>query len=154
MGLKRLVNRGRDEAGNTSVLTIGVMVVVLMVIAFGAAVTGVEVDRNRLQFVADGAALYASSAFDESQVYGHDPGTLGPAPTDADARARARAYVEKYPIQHPRIRDVTVSSVRVEPDGRVAVTLRARTRPPLVGWIADALDVPVPLTVHSEGHTH
>ena len=65
---KRRLARCRGERGNASVLTIGVSVVVLMVIAFGIAVTGVEIDRNRVQFVADGAALYAAGGASENRL--------------------------------------------------------------------------------------
>lgn len=146
--------RVREEHGNTSVLTIGLTVIVLMLIGFGVALTGVEIDRNRLQFVADGAALYASSAFDERQVYDGDGSVTSRSPTEAQARDRVREYLAEYPLRHRRLSHIQARRVSVEADGRVHVELVAQTKPPLVGWISESLDVPVRITVASEAHTH
>ncbi|MDU5963280.1 MAG: hypothetical protein E6Z13_09030, partial [Dermabacter sp.] len=78
-----------------------------MVIAFGIAVTGVEIDRNRVQFVADGAALYAAGGASENRLYDDvgDPRI----PTEAEARERASAYLAQYPHQFSRVRDMDIT---------------------------------------------
>ncbi|MCG7442979.1 MULTISPECIES: flp pilus-assembly TadE/G-like family protein [Dermabacter] len=140
------------ERGNASVLTIGVSVVVLMVIAFGIAVTGVEIDRNRAQFVADGAALHAAGATSENTLYGAsgDPRT----PTEEEARERAQAYLASYPHQFSRVSDMHIASLSLAPSGEVTITLEARLHPPLVGWISRALDSPLVVRVQSSAHAH
>lgn len=150
--LGKLRRIGVSEDGNITVLSIGVCVLVVMLVGFAAAVTGVELDRNRIQFVSDGAALYASSGFSEEQVYGDEAGSRGP--TAADARARAQEYVKEYPISHPRIDGIRVEQVSVDSDGRVTLTVVGSAHPPLVGWVSRSLDKPVSIRVSSEAHTH
>lgn len=143
-----------SEDGNASVLTIGLVTIVLMLIAFGTALTGIELDRNRLHFIADGAALYASGAFDETSVYEGSEAHVRFAPSETSADERVREYVRQYPGTSARLRNVTVDSVDAYADGRVEVRLSAVTDPPLVGWISRSLDAGVPLRVVSEGHSH
>ena len=52
-----------SDRGSMTVLTTGVLVVILLVMAVGTAITSVHLERNRLQSAADGAALAASQAF-------------------------------------------------------------------------------------------
>lgn len=143
-----------SEDGNASVLTIGLVTIVLMLIAFGTALTGIELDRNRLHFIADGAALYASGAFDETPVYEGNEAHVRLAPSETSADERVREYVRQYPGTSARLRNVTVDSVDAYADGRVEVRLSAVTDPPLVGWISRSLDAGVPVRVVSEGHSH
>ncbi len=152
MTLKHRAVLAHGERGNASILTIGVSVVVLMVIAFGVAVTGMEIDRNRAQFVADGAALYAAGATSEDKLYdaAGDPRT----PTEAEARERAEDYLAAYPHEFSRVSDMTIASLSLAPGGRVTLALEAHVHPPLVGWISRALDSPLVVRVQSSAHAH
>src|SRR5699024_5001952 len=56
-GLFRVLrDRVRDARGSMTILTTGVLVVILMVLAVGTAITGVQLERNGLQYAADSAA--------------------------------------------------------------------------------------------------
>lgn len=155
----RLVAALREERGNTSVLTIGVMVIVLMVIAFGAAITGVELDRNRVQAMADGAALSAAAAVDEDAVEAFNAGYRAPGQTRSklisqdSAEQAVEDYLASYPAGGGSLGRVEVESVEVHPSGDVTVRMVAETSPPLVGWISRGLDAPVTLRVESEAHS-
>ncbi|MCT1866752.1 pilus assembly protein TadG-related protein [Dermabacter sp. p3-SID358] len=152
MTRKRRLLPLKAERGNASVLTIGVSVVVLMVIALGVATTGVEIDRNRLQFVADGAALYAAAGTSESTVY---DGAGDPrVPTLAEARERAETYLAVYPEKFPRVSEMSIVSLSLAPSGEISLTLEARVHPPLASWISRALDSPITVHVRSTAHAH
>jgi Flp pilus assembly protein TadG len=155
-----VLRRPADDRGTITILLVGVLVVILGVMAVGVAVTGVHLERNRLQNVADGAALAASQAYRENTFYdgsgdadtdppGPDVPTDVRPPTSADASAAARRYLERYPPTGDRTRDVTVSSVQVGADGSVTVELRAVTDPPLIDWVTRSGLTSVPLTVTS-----
>lgn len=133
-----------------TILTTGVLVVILLVIAVGVAITGVQLERNELQSAADGAALAASQGFDAGQIYGPD-GAAGraPVPTEEDAERAARDYLTDYPLDTDRTHDLRISAVTVASDGTVRVQLSARTDPPLVGWFTRGTDTSV--TLHAAG---
>ncbi|PWH05230.1 hypothetical protein DEO23_14220 [Brachybacterium endophyticum] len=132
------------DHGTMTVLTTGVLVVVLMVIGVGTAITGVQLERNRLQNAADGAALAASQAYGEENIYGEDDSSgLRPG----DVRDAAEDYLASYPPGSPRTRDLHVEEARVEEDGTVVVRLAALTDPPLIGWVTRTDLVTIPLDV-------
>ena len=142
------MGRLRRDDGNTSVLTIGFMVVILMIIGFGTALTAVELDRNRLQLVADGAALAgAGTVSDSAADYGAASGA--PRVSTRSAETAAREFVAGHPELSGRLSRVTITDVRVDPDGTVHVDLRAVTSPPLIGWVSSALNRPVTISVSS-----
>ncbi len=58
-----------DEAGNVTLLSLGFAIVVILLILVGAAVTGVHLDRTRLNHVADELALDAADAMDVGLYY-------------------------------------------------------------------------------------
>lgn len=150
----RIVRRLRDESGTMTVLTIGVLVVILMVIGVGVAITGVHLQRNELQAMADGSALAASQAFDEGSLY--DAGAADrshPVITRTDAEHAVRDYLRGYPIASPRLHDVRISRVDVRPDGTVVVVLSARADPPLAGWFMRRTGTSVPITASGDARS-
>ena len=66
--------RWADARGSMTILTTGVLVVILMVIAVGTSITGVQLERNGLQHAADSAALAASQAVDPARIYSDGDG--------------------------------------------------------------------------------
>lgn len=125
------------ERGTLTILITGVLVVILMVIGLGVSITGVALERNELQAAADGAALAASQAFDESDVYGPSAAGAAPGritPGRAQARSAAQAYLRRYPVDSERTGSLAIRSLDVAQDGTVTVALGARTDPPLVSW--------------------
>lgn len=133
-----------------TILTTGVLVVILMVIAVGTSITGVHLERNRLQHAADGAALAASQAIDPANLYGPGEGSV---PSRADARAAAIDHLETYPLDSTRTEDLAVGEVEVEVDGTVRIELRATTHPPLAGWFTRGTGLTVTLTVDGEARS-
>jgi Flp pilus assembly protein TadG len=136
-----------------------VLVVILLVIALGVAITGVHLERNRLQSTADAVALAASQAYTEESFYpadrsADDPvggtSTVAPRLGQADAERAAREHLQTYPPISTRTRDVHVDQVEVGPDGRVEVRLRAVTDPPLIGWLTRTGLLTIPLEVTGE----
>lgn len=143
--------RLRRDHGTMTILTTGVLVVILMVIALGVAITGVQLERNELQSAADGAALAASQGFGQAQVYapGAGPGSA-PVPTSDEAERAAVAYLRDYPLDSQRTSDLQIVSVDVRQDGAVRVVLSARTDPPLVGWFTRGRGTSVTLQAAGE----
>lgn len=59
----------REEAGNISILSLGFAIVAILLMLVGAAVTGVHLDRTRLNHVADELALDAADAMNLGVYY-------------------------------------------------------------------------------------
>lgn len=139
-----------EDRGTITILLIGVLVVLLMVTAVTAAVTGVHLDRNRLQHAADGAALAGSQAIDPDAIYG--PGADGTI-DQAEAEARASDYLASGPIATGELRDVRITEMEIGADGTVRVTVEASTHPMLISWLTEAVQQPIPLTVVGEARS-
>ena len=58
--------RRRDEAGSISLLILGLTLIAMLLVAGTVAVTSAHLSRMRLLDLADGAALSAANALDES----------------------------------------------------------------------------------------
>ena len=145
--LAALRERWAETRGSMTILTTGVLVVILMVIAVGTAITGVQLERNGLQHAADSAALAASQAVDPARIY--DLGD-GPAIHARSAREAAAEHLRSYPHDTTSTEDIHLQGVTVDADGTVHVTLGARTNPPLVGWFTRGTGTSIPLTVLGE----
>lgn len=143
----RLLERLKDASGSMTILTTGVLVVILMVIGVGTAITGVHLERNGLQHAADSAALAASQAVDPARLYeAGESATIHPG----FARTVAEEHLRSYPLQTTSTEHVHLADLTVEADGTVLVVLTARTHPPLAGWFTRGTGRSIPLTVHGE----
>ena len=129
-----------------TILTTGVLVVILMVIAVGTAITGVQLERNGLQHAADSTALAAAQAIDPARLY--EAGD-GPAIHPASARDAAEEHLRSYPHDTRRTGDIALAALTVDADGTVR-GLTARTHPPLAGWFMRGTGTAIPLTVEGE----
>lgn len=145
-----LGQRWREDRGTVTILLIGVLVVILMVIAVTTSITGIHLDRNRLQYAADGAALAAAQAIDPDEVYG---GGSGGVVDEDEARRRATDYLAADPATLSDLQDVTITTVQVGADGTVRITLEAGAHPLLVGWLTEASASPVPLIAVGEARS-
>ncbi|ATG54452.1 hypothetical protein CFK41_06480 [Brachybacterium ginsengisoli] len=145
--LRTLRARALDARGSMTVLSTGVLVVILMVIAVGTAITGVQLERNGLQHAADSAALAAAQSVDPARIYTDGEGA---AIHEGSARAAAEAHLREYPHETTSTEDIHISSLTVDPDGTVHVVLSARTHPPLAGWFTRGTGTAIPLTVDGE----
>lgn len=145
--LRTLRARLVDVRGSMTILTTGVLVVILLVIGVGTAITGVQLERNGLQHAADSAALAAAQSVDPSRIYTEGD---GPAIHSRSARQAAESHLQTYPLETSRTSDIALAEVTVAADGTVGVLLTARTHPPLVGWFTRRADLSIPLTVQGE----
>jgi hypothetical protein len=123
----------RDDAGQSTVLIVGLAVVLLMAIAAVVDVTAAYLQRQALLTVADGAALAGADAgsADEDALYGDG---LGSDPRLDQRRAAAQAAVADYLRasgahgEHPGL----TFGVRIDPvRDAVVVTVRAPLDLPL-----------------------
>lgn len=147
----RLRRRLSGDDGTITILLVGVLVVLLLVIGMGVAVTGVHLQRTELQNVADGAALAAAESIESPGFYN---GQAPRGPSRASAHGAAQAYVSTHAQFAPVTTDVQVAEVHVGADGTARVTVTARTRPPLVGWFMRATGTSIPLTTVGEAHAN
>ena len=145
--LRALRRRLRGHDGSMTVLATGVIVVILLVSAVGAAITGVHLERNGLQSAADSVALAAAQGVDQEGIY--TPGDSSPV-SAASARAEAEEQLRRYPLDGTRTHDVSLDEVSVDEDGTVRVVLTARTDPPLAGWFTRGTGTSIPLAVEGE----
>lgn len=145
--LHTLRARLRESRGSITILTTGVLVVILMVIGVGTAITGVHLERTALQHAADSAALAASQAVDPARIY---VDTGGAAIHPGSARRAAEDHLRSYPLETTRTEGLRVANVTVDAEGTVSVVLTARTHPPLAGWFTRRTSTSVPLTVEGE----
>lgn len=143
----RLTGRLADQVGSMTVLTTGVLVVILMVMAVGTAVTGVHLERAALQDMADSAALAGAEAMAPSRLYSGGGGTVVDGPS---ARKAAEGHLAEHPSTSQRSRGITVTSVDVDPDGTVRVVVTAKVDPPLAGWFTRGTGTSVPVAVEGE----
>ncbi len=138
----------RASEGSMTVLTTGVLVVILLVMAVGAAITGVHLERNELQSAADSTALAAAQGADREEIY--TAGDSSPI-TESSARAAAEEPLSRYPLDTGRTHDIGLDEVSVEADGTVRIVLSARTDPPLAGWFTRRSGTSI--TLHVEGES-
>lgn len=144
---RSLQARLADARGSMTILTTGVLVVILLVIAVGTAITGVHLERNGLQHTADSAALAASQAVDPARLYSASDGA---AIHSGSARAAAEEHLRDYPHDTTNTQDIHLVDVTVSEDGTVRVVITARTHPPLAGWFMRGTGTAIPLTVEGE----
>lgn len=144
---RSLRERLADARGSMTILTTGVLVVILMMIAVGTAITGVHLERNGLQHTADSAALTASQAVDPARLYTDGDGA---AIHPGSARAAAEEHLRDYPHDTTNTQDIYLADVTVSEDGTVRVVITARTHPPLAGWFTRGTGTAIPLTVEGE----
>lgn len=142
-----LSRRLAATSGSMTVLTTGVLVVILMVVGVGTSITGVHLERSALQHAADSAARAASQAVDEPALYQEGE---GPLVLPASARDAAEEHLRDYPLLTSRTVDIQVASVVTSDDGAVRVVLTAATHPPLAGWFTRGVGISVPLTVEGQ----
>ncbi|MFS0700014.1 pilus assembly protein TadG-related protein [Cellulomonas sp. 179-A 4D5 NHS] len=137
---RRWVGCAGADDGQTTILTLGLVVVALLLVTVVVSATGVHLDRKRLLATADATALEAADALSTGSYF--DPSTSGGTTsggqillTDRAVEGAARAYLAENPeISDRFVRLELVDTAAV--DGRSAqVRLRALVRPALVSWV-------------------
>ncbi|MGB7818854.1 MAG: pilus assembly protein TadG-related protein, partial [Ornithinibacter sp.] len=137
----------RDERGSISLFILGLTLVATLLIVGTVALTSAHLSRMRLLDVADGAALSAANALDDT-AYTQGVGESVPL-SNASVRERATDYVAHRP------RPAGILAWRLEPetgspDGRTAVVaLTGEAELPMVGGVLRELGVSVAISVRS-----
>ncbi|HYJ26082.1 MAG TPA: Tad domain-containing protein [Nocardioides sp.] len=141
----------RREDGSISLFILGLAVIAMVLIAGAVAVTSAHLSRMRLLDVADGAALSAANALDDS-AYDRGVGDSVPL-SNRSVQERAAAYLSVRP--RPR----SISGWRLAPgtgtpEGRTAVVVVVgEAELPMVGPALRDLGVSVTIRVESRARS-
>ena len=143
--------RGREEAGSISLFILGLSVIAMLLIAGTVAVTSAHLTRMRLLDVADGAALSAANALDDS-AYERGVGESVPL-SNRSVQERAASYVGSRP-RPSSVSDWRLAAGTGTPDGRTAVVvIVGDARLPMVGSVLRDLGVSVTIRVESRARS-
>jgi Putative Flp pilus-assembly TadE/G-like len=143
--------RRPEEEGSISLFILGLTVIAMLLISGTVAVTSAHLARMRLLDVADGAALSAANALDDS-AYQRGVGESVPL-SSTSVRERAAAYVGSRP------KPASVVAWRLDPatgspDGRTAVVaLTGEAQLPMIGPALRDLGVSIDIRVRSEARS-
>ena len=141
----------RDEEGSITPFVLGLTVIAMLLIAGTVAVTSAHLSRMRMLDVADGAALSAANALDDS-AYAAGVGESVPL-SNTSVQERAAAYVGSRP------RPASILAWRLAPgtgtpDGRTAVVaLTGEAELPMIGPALRELGVSVRISVESHARS-
>ncbi len=144
-----------SDDGQLLPLSIGYVAVALLLVLVVAAATAVQLDRKRLQSLADTAALDAADALAE-EVYYVDLRSGDSLEAVPLASASVASTVDAHLAQQPgaaRLPGLQVASAGVVSDGQeptAVVVLRARSAPLLPAAVAGRWAAGVPLEVRAE----
>ena len=132
---RALVHRlRREEDGQTLLLGVGLICVVLALLFVAASATAVYLDLKTLTSLADSAAAAGADSVEAHPYYGggvtdEAPGSL----TDAGVGSKAAEDLSAQPAA-ARLEGVTIVSARAADSQTAVVTLQARSRPPFLPW--------------------
>jgi hypothetical protein len=143
--------RGRDEDGSISLLILGLTLIAVLLVAGTVAVTSAHLSRMRLLDLADGAALSAANALDES-AYDQGVGESVPL-SNASVQQRAATYLGSRP-RPARITQWRLAPGTGTPDGRTAVVvIVGEAELPMIGPALRDLGVSVTIRVESRARS-
>ena len=133
--VRTLVHRLRwEEDGQTLLLGVGLVCVVLALLFVAASATAIYLDLKTLTSLADSAAAAGADSVEAHPYYGGGatddaPGSL----TDAGVGRKAAEDLSAQPAAD-RLEGVTIVSARAADSRTAVVTLQARSRPPFLPW--------------------
>ena len=143
--------RRRDEDGSISLLILGLTLIAVLLVAGTVAVTSAHLSRMRLLDLADGAALSAANALDES-AYDQGVGESVPL-SNASVQQRAATYLGSRP-RPARITQWWLAPGTGTPDGRTAVVvIVGEAELPMIGPALRDLGVSVTIRVESRARS-
>lgn len=130
--VERLRRRVGAEDGQTLLLGVGMVALVLALLFVAASATAVYLDLKNLTAMADSAAAAAADAVDDPSYFDGAAAEGGAGSlTDAGVLAAATEDLSRQPGLLEGTRIASAST----PDGRTAlVTLTAHSRPPFLPW--------------------
>lgn len=139
--MRRRIVALRGEEGQSTVLFLGMMLLVLSVTAVVIGATAVNLEARRLLAAADGAASAASLSATAS-------GDVRPTVSEGQALAAAEEYLHTSGAQE-RFDGVEITAVQVTDGGRTAhIELSTTAELPLVSQMLPA-EVPVSAESHA-----
>ncbi len=138
----------RRDAGQISVLIIGLFLVTLVLIVGAVDVTAVQLARIRLVDAADAAALDAADALDERAAYLHGLPDAVALSNETVARAGA-SYLAARSRPDGITQWTLAPGTGAEADGTAVVALDATVEIPMTGGVLAALGRSV--TIHVTG---
>lgn len=128
----------REEQGQSTVLILGMVMIVLMIVAVVIGATAVNLEARKLLSAADGAASAAAQSATA-------PGAA-PSLTSTQVHAQAQQYLETS-AAHQRFTALEITDAWIADGGDTAhVRLGSTAELPLLSWV---LPVEVPVTVES-----
>ena len=132
---RALVHRlRREEDGQTLLLGVGLICVVLALLFVAASATAVYLDLKTLTSLADSAAAAGADSMDAHPYYeGGATDTVPGALTDMGVRGKAAEDLSAQPAA-ARLEGITMISARAADSRTAVVTLQARSRPPFLPW--------------------
>ena len=140
--------RHDPEAGQISILLVGMVAVALTIVMGVVGVTSVQLSRIHLLDAADAAALDASDALARERVYAEGLGAGVPV-NDATVAEAASAYLGARTLPE-RLSGWGVAGGTGTPDGRTAVvSLTGTARIPVVSPVLGVFGGGVTITVTS-----
>ena len=124
----------REEDGQTLLLGVGLICVVLALLFVAASATAIYLDLKTLTSLADSAAAAGADSMEAHPYYGggatdDTPGSL----TDAGVGSKAAEDLSAQPAA-ARLEGVMIVNARAADSRTAVVTLRARSRPPFLPW--------------------
>lgn len=149
---RRHQRQADPEAGQISVLLIGMVAITLTIILGVVGVTSVQLSRIHLLDAADAAALDASDALAREQAYAGGIGAGLPV-TDQTVREQAAAHLAGRPLPG-RLQGWAVAPGTGTPDGRTAVVVLTGTAGiPVLSSVLGAFGGGVSITVASSARS-
>ncbi|WP_161958490.1 pilus assembly protein TadG-related protein [Ornithinimicrobium cavernae] len=140
------------DAGQISVLLIGMVSIALVLILGVVGTTSVQLSRIHLLDAADAAALAAADSVDEETIYGAGLGEGLPLTSEGVAAA-AQDYLARQP-RPDRLASWQVLPGTGTPDARTAVVrLQGEARIPVVSRVLRSLGGSVSITVESRARS-
>lgn len=141
----------RDEDGSISLFILGLALIAMLLIAGGVAVTSAHLSRMRLLDVADGAALSAANALDDT-AYSQGVGESVPL-SNASVQTRAATYLGARP-RPGSITQWRLAPGTGTPDGRTAiVVVVGEAQLPMIGPAMRDLGISVTIRVESRARS-
>jgi Putative Flp pilus-assembly TadE/G-like len=138
----------RAEQGSITPFVLGLTLIAMLLIAGTVAVTSAHLSRMRMLDAADGAALSAANALDDT-AYSQGLGASVPL-SDTSVQGRAAAYLASRP-RPGSILGWRLAPGTGTPDGRTAVVaLVGEAELPMVGPALRELGVTVTISVRSQ----
>jgi Putative Flp pilus-assembly TadE/G-like len=147
----RSQGRRRDEGGSISLFILGLALIAMLLVTGAVAVTSAHLSRMRLLDVADGAALSAANALDDS-AYDRGVGQSVPL-SNRSVQERAAVHLASRP-RPGSIREWRLAPGTGTPDGRTAVVVVVgEAELPMVGPALRDLGVSVTIRVESRARS-